>query len=388
MEIVKKGSTLTVTQSRFVNLQPDLPNESSGYGNLGDGRFMLPSSAQFMLDGDEEKQNPRILGKGTKQGKELSSGRRARVLWAALAATVSLLAIVFLVQQCSTALQAPHSSATFRRLAVASGDHPDLQICQEEVPEQAKEAARRIVARVKHWVDTSKNWKFDGAGGSRQVEQIAWASIKRRALTPTGKEHWIQVSVRFAKGREVRHASHANRKKGRLLMGPMLFKLKYCEIETADKLEEEWDRVETVIMESTDTGQRREVAVAAERCRPHGFEMGVVTIKVRCATSREVRLHRLERTHYEGANPNFVALVPFARKPAQSDGATKVCTNISFVSRATPDCIDVCCGEEKASDGPPLQGCYWHEIMAFQRWRGRSAGTFWNKCVWDGRFCR
>lgn len=86
-----------------------------------------------MLDGDEEKQNPRILGKGTKQGKELSSGRRARVLWAALAATVSLLAIVFLVQQCSTALQAPHSSATFRRLAVAPGDHPDLQICQEEV---------------------------------------------------------------------------------------------------------------------------------------------------------------------------------------------------------------------------------------------------------------
>ena len=39
------------------------------------------------------------------------------------------------------------------------------------------------------------------------------------------------------------------------------------------------------------------VAVAAERPQPHGFEMGVVTIKIRCATPREVRLHRLERTH-------------------------------------------------------------------------------------------
>ncbi|CDI82463.1 hypothetical protein EPH_0010740 [Eimeria praecox] len=129
MDIVKGGGDLNGSQSDMSTLKISLPKESEGGGYLGDGHLTLPSNVDKV--GHEQEQNSIIPGKGTKQADKISVAKRKRVLWAALAATLSIAAVAFLVRQCSTGLQASHANVTSRRLAEAPESSPELQICEE-----------------------------------------------------------------------------------------------------------------------------------------------------------------------------------------------------------------------------------------------------------------
>ncbi|CDJ36723.1 uncharacterized protein EMH_0023270 [Eimeria mitis] len=283
---------LTVTSSTLipkmnVNETPDQ------VGYLGNS----PLSASSDTDAGQYGKEKPALGKPT--------GKPLRVLWAALATTLSLAAVAFLVRQCFTGMQ----NATVRRLA-EEPESPEAE--SESCFPMVQTPVERVIRRVEGWLILSPdeylafkvdyfvataNVEVQGEGPRtperlRELQVMRIVSIPEAALSAS-----ITLTIRAAQGRELEidppfvhkwaanFLKHSREKRAKILMGSVMFKIKYKEHEVAAKFTSLWNAAETLILTSAFCGKDADWKVSVKE----GRKEASAVLKMRCLNERERR---------------------------------------------------------------------------------------------------
>ncbi|CDJ56859.1 hypothetical protein EMWEY_00026030 [Eimeria maxima] len=281
MGIVQGDDNLDARPSIVQTPQP-LSEESKGY--LRDGNLLVASNVVAVQTGQIKDQH---------------------------STTLSFAAVAFFVRQCSIGLQATQASVTPRQLAEAPGISPELTTCQgEDILGLDDAEFSLMILDIRCHVagsDTDVSFAFKvenfvvRAEVDAQSREAGPVSITRVIRTPRSVEHWIQLIIRHAEGKE-REANpkvvyewaqdvlkFTEEKKAKLLVGSLLYKLKYKVIEAAHEVQSNWDRAETMILDSARTGRKEVFSVAAEKRNAKTFHMAIVQIKMREASWKEQR---------------------------------------------------------------------------------------------------
>ncbi|CDI87720.1 hypothetical protein, conserved [Eimeria praecox] len=247
----------------------DTSNEAA---YLGDGDLRVSSPLEAKQDGEGKQ----LLGK--------SSARSMRAVWVALAATLSLVAVAFLVRRCFTGLQVKQPNGNFRSLAEASEASGQLDLCNRE-PYQLEDFRTALAETLETTQDyLSKEVPLLLQGHSVKMKRIA--SPPESLLTSS-----ILFTIRLAEGGE-KHVEpmvvkewvtdflkRPTEKQAKLLMGVRVFKVKYSELMLVEKFHSDWNAIETLMLSSAFSGQHAEYEVTVTK----GDREAVLVLKMRDA---------------------------------------------------------------------------------------------------------